>query len=52
VRFGHLENHHFNVSNTAGDSGKTAVVNGEGMKALRIVYEDRQLMPVTGKVTN
>lgn len=43
VRFGNLESHHFNLSNTQGDSGKTAVVNREGMKSLRVIYEDSQL---------
>jgi hypothetical protein len=45
VRFGYLEKRHFNESNTAGDSGKTAVVNGEGMEALQVIYEDQELMP-------
>jgi hypothetical protein len=45
VRFGYLEKRHFNESNTAGDSGKTAVVNGEGMAALKVVYIDQELMP-------
>ena len=38
VRFGHLSVEHFNVSNTAGDSGKTAVVNKAGMQQLEVVY--------------
>jgi len=46
VRFGHLKMRHFNVSNTVGDSGKTAVVNGKGMQALAIIYEDRELVRV------
>lgn len=45
VRFGRLTEKHFNESNTAGDSGKTAVVNGEGMHALKVVYQDPSLMP-------
>jgi hypothetical protein len=45
VRFGCLELKHFNVSNTAGDSGKTAVVNAEGMGALKVVYYDQRFSP-------
>jgi len=45
VRFGYLEKRHFNESNTAGDSGKTAVVNGKGMEALQVVYTDQEIMP-------
>lgn len=40
VRVGELMNGHFNVSNTAGDSGKTAVINAAGMAACRVVYCD------------
>jgi len=46
VRVGSLENSHFNVSNTEGDSGKTAVINAEGLKALRIVYCDLDRCPL------
>lgn len=45
LRFGYLEVRHFNVSNTEGDSGKTAVVNPEGMERLAIVYFDRSHCP-------
>src|SRR5262249_54639240 len=45
LRFGHLETEHFNISNTAGDSGKTAVVNRDGMDRLAIVYVDRVRCP-------
>lgn len=45
LRFGYLEKHHFNVSNTQGDSGKTAVVNKAGMKRLEIIYFDRVHCP-------
>ena len=45
VRFGHLSVRHFNVSNTAGDSGKTAVVNKEGMQQLEVLYHDPSLEP-------
>ena len=40
VRVGVLEAKHFNVSNTAGDSGKTATINAAGMAALSPVYFD------------
>jgi hypothetical protein len=40
VRFGLLEVKHYNISNTAGDSGKTAVVNAAGMEELQPVYFD------------
>lgn len=47
LRCGHLKTEHFNLSNTAGDSGKTAVVNGEGMKALIVVYADLGRAPLS-----
>lgn len=40
VRFGLLDKTDYNVSNTEGDSGKTAVVNAAGLKKLTIVYCD------------
>jgi hypothetical protein len=45
VRCGVLEDHHFTVSNTEGDSGKTAVVNKDGMDALTVVYVDTGRLP-------
>jgi hypothetical protein len=45
VRFGYLELRHFNVSNTEGDSGKTAVVNAEGLKQLSLIYLDQSRCP-------
>ena len=45
LRFGRLERGDFNLSNTAGDSGKTAVVNRQGMDKLRIVYLDQKKCP-------
>jgi hypothetical protein len=47
VRCGLLEEAHFNISNTAGDSGKTAVVNAAGMLALKIVYVDIERAPLS-----
>lgn len=47
LRAGRLTEAHFNLSNTAGDSGKTAVVNAEGMKALQVVYCDLDYFPLS-----
>tara|TARA_Y100001936_G_scaffold232550_1_gene257592 strand:+ start:125 stop:736 length:612 start_codon:yes stop_codon:yes gene_type:complete len=41
IQFGYLRTSDFNLSNTAGDSGKTAVINKEGWKKLKNVYLDR-----------
>jgi hypothetical protein len=38
LRAGYLRMRHFNTSNTTGDSGKTAVVNAAGLRALEPVY--------------
>ena len=40
VKVGSLEPAHFSFSNTQGDSGKTAVINAEGMKSLVPVFID------------
>jgi hypothetical protein len=45
LRAGWLEQGHFNLSNTAGDSGKTAVINKLGMENLAIVYCDLDIFP-------
>ena len=45
VRVGHLEEMHFNFSNTEGDSGKTAVINASGMDALAPVFIDLARCP-------
>jgi len=50
VRAGVLEDRHFNVSNTEGDSGKTAVINAEGFTQLQLVYCSMPLFPA-GKRT-
>lgn len=47
IRCGHLNAEHFNLSNTKGDSGKTAVVNAEGMNALKVVYCDLKRAPLS-----
>lgn len=46
LRFGYLNESHFNISNTEGDSGKTAVVNADGMKRLEPVYFDPKRCPL------
>jgi len=45
LRAGLLANEHFNLSNTPGDSGKTAVVNALGMQQLQVVYCDLAFFP-------
>ncbi len=45
VRFGYLDLEHFTISNTSGDSGKTAVVNAKGMGQLAILYADLERCP-------
>jgi hypothetical protein len=45
LRYGHLSPAHFNLSNTPGDSGKTAVVNRSGMELLKVVYFDAKRCP-------
>ncbi len=40
VRVGMLKADHFNVSNTEGDSGKTAVINKAGMDTLNVSFID------------
>ena len=46
VRVGNLLSEHFNVSNTEGDSGKTAVINAAGMDALSVIYCDLERCPL------
>ncbi len=38
IRVGSLGTEHFNLSNTPGDSGKTATINTAGMTQLELVY--------------
>lgn len=49
MRCGYLDLTHFNISNTEGDSGKTAVVNAEGMNALKVIYCDLARAPLSAK---
>jgi hypothetical protein len=46
VRVGILTTAHFRVSNTKGDSGKTATVNAAGMEALKVVFLDLKRCPL------
>jgi hypothetical protein len=45
IRFGYLCKKHFNLSSTANDSGKTAVVNSVGMKKLIPVFFNENHCP-------
>ena len=45
VRTGVLGEEHFNISNTPGDSGKTAVINKAGFGELHVVYVNPELCP-------
>lgn len=45
IRFGWLDEEHFTLSNTSGDSGKTAVVNGGGMEQLTVIFCDLDRCP-------
>lgn len=45
IRFGELDLTDFNLSSTAGDSGKTAVVNKAGMEKLKVIYLDEERCP-------
>ena len=45
IRLGRLSPEHFNFSNTEGDSGKTAVINADGMNALNLAYCNLKFCP-------
>jgi hypothetical protein len=45
VRLGVLSDADFSISNTAGDSGKTAVVTSDAFKRLKLVYLDERFFP-------
>lgn len=49
LRCGLLNETDFNISNTTGDSGKTAVVNKDGMTKLEVVYLDIEKLPFSTK---
>ena len=46
VRLGNLKETHFNFSNTEGDSGKTAVINAQGMNSLSPIFLDSTRCPL------
>jgi transcriptional regulator with XRE-family HTH domain len=45
VRIGHLTEQDFSISNTAGDSGKTAVIRTNSLKAMSLVMQDERFYP-------
>lgn len=45
VRTGHLDLEDFSISNTAGDSGKTAVIRTPSFKAMTLAYQDDRFYP-------
>lgn len=45
IKIGHLHSEHFSVSNTDGDSGKTAVVTKAGMDNIKTVFFDPRFFP-------
>ena len=45
IRFGYLHIKDFNFSSTAGDSGKTAVINAAGMQKLNVIYKNTKFSP-------
>lgn len=49
LRTGYLRDEHFNISNTDGDSGKTAVINASGLEELKVVYVDLEMVPGSQK---
>ena len=46
ARCGYLKEDDFNLSNTSGDSGKTAVINTSSFKNMRLIYFDSSLCPI------
>jgi len=46
LRFGLLQEQHFNISNTAGDSGKNAAINASGIGCLQPIYFAPSLCPL------
>lgn len=45
VKFGYLEANDFSVSNTDGDSGKTAVIKSEKFNKMSLLYLDKTVNP-------
>ena len=51
VRLGKLLSKDFNFSNTAGDSGKTAVINSDGLYNMELIYFDQAKCPYSPRGT-
>jgi transcriptional regulator with XRE-family HTH domain len=49
VKVGHLSKNDFSLSNTPGDSGKTAVIKTECLNSMPLVYYDKTLLPYNSK---
>jgi transcriptional regulator with XRE-family HTH domain len=47
ARLGYLSESDFSISNTDGDSGKTAVIMTEALKKMKLVYFDELLCPIS-----
>jgi transcriptional regulator with XRE-family HTH domain len=45
IRVGPLDISDFSISNTAGDSGKTAVIKTASLKSMALVYQDNRFIP-------
>lgn len=45
VKFGYLSEKDFSCSNTAGDSGKTAVIRTTSLNTMKLLYLDTELIP-------
>lgn len=52
VRVGELDINDFAISNTAGDSGKTAVIKGKSFKNMHVIYYDARFLPYTREWNN
>jgi hypothetical protein len=49
VKVGYLSKDVFSLSNTPGDSGKTAVIKTECLNSMPLIYYDKTLLPYNGK---
>ena len=45
VKFGYLQSEDFSCSNTAGDSGKTAVIRTKSFNNMKLLYLDTDIIP-------
>lgn len=48
VKVGYLSRNDFVLSNTPGDSGKTAVIKTECLNSMALIYYDKNLLPYSG----